>query len=274
MPTPYSYDRRYPSQAERDLFAKFNRTGRASDYPTYEQWKSVYTSNNWNRDLYNRQRRIKLGETQSAENTSSSMPIGINNPYFASTLPSYPSMNGFGIRPSTGIGLSLDRYSQGNTGNAASQETTRPATNPRYSEGFMMHGDRTTASATPSPTTASQKSVLPASTTKGKTVAEIWTSVTGLPWKAAKEMGLTDGSYAQNIEILKGLKSGSITRDSIYSQIANQAVAPAEIVDLSGMQRTDDYEPVPEAAPVTESGTPYTRAMADGGFVRRYVPAW
>lgn len=98
-----------------------------------------------------------------------------------------------------------------------------------------------------STTTTTQKSVLPASATKGKTVSEIWTSVTGLPWKAAKEMGLTDGSYAQNIEILKGLKSGRINKDYINGLANGEGVITEEANYAPGA-----YTPtiaVPEARP-------------------------
>lgn len=124
---------------------------------------------------------------------------------------------------------------------------------------------------------------------QGETVASVWARVTGLPWKAAKELGLSDGSYAANIEILKGLKSGQITKESIaamrqadksyapYKQsVVYEEAAPAaytaaptiggyetsgvvlpdsQVVDLSGMQRTDESE---------------TDEMAYGGRMPRY----
>lgn len=42
----------------------------------------------------------------------------------------------------------------------------------------------------------------------GKIVSEIWTEKTGLPWSAARKMGLSDGSYDRNIELREELIRG------------------------------------------------------------------
>jgi len=42
----------------------------------------------------------------------------------------------------------------------------------------------------------------------GKVVSEIWTEKTGLPWSAAKKLGLSDGSYDRNIQLRKELIRG------------------------------------------------------------------
>lgn len=42
----------------------------------------------------------------------------------------------------------------------------------------------------------------------GKTVSQVWIEKTGMPWAEAKKMGLTDGSKAKNIALLKRLKAG------------------------------------------------------------------
>lgn len=128
----------------------------------------------------------------------------------------YPDLDNFGIHPDTKIGLSLDKYRQ--TGDNVEYESQTPTSSPQ----------KTTVSNTNNPNTS--KPIV--QTKKGDTVASIWTRVTGLPWKAAKELGLSDGSYAANIEILKGLKSGQITKESIAA--------------LQEAQNATPYEPAPE----------------------------
>lgn len=144
------------------------------------------------------------------------------------------------------------------------------------------------ATATSSPTAKTSAKEAPVvSTKKGDTVASVWTSVTGMPWKKAKELGLTDGSYANNIEILRGLKSGRITKDSVNAMMNGEGVtteqasyapgyypAPTIAVPAADASMIGASEPVPEAAPVMESGTPYTRAMSYGGRIYGYDPIW
>lgn len=326
MPTPYSYDRRYPSQAERDLFAKFNRTGRASDYPTYEQWKSVYTSNNWNRDLYNRQRRIKLGESQSAtiqqnySATSSRDTAKWQSGDYSNTIfrrynetgnpESFPTWNQFQwIYPHStkadyesaranapvrqqseqaansipanysnyisSVRTTNPRYSEGfmtygerTPATSATSPSVNPTANPRYSEGFMTYGERPNAPMTATP----QKSVLPASTTKGKTVAEIWTSVTGLPWRAAKEMGITDGSYAQNIEVLRGLKNGSINKEYVNNLVNGEGVTTEDASYAPGSYPAPTVS-VPEARPFGYTPVEVQPMMMEPELRRQNLPA-
>lgn len=128
----------------------------------------------------------------------------------------YPDLDNFGIHPNNKIGLSLDKYRQ--TGDDVEYESQTPAPS----------SQKTTVSNTNNSNTS--KPIV--QTKKGDTVASIWTRVTGLPWKAAKELGLSDGSYAANIEILKGLKSGQITKESIAALQEAQTATP--------------YEPAPE----------------------------
>lgn len=49
----------------------------------------------------------------------------------------------------------------------------------------------------------------PAKSAPAKTVSQLWTEKTGTPWSEAKKQGFTDGSTAQNIALMKKLKSGS-----------------------------------------------------------------
>lgn len=71
----------------------------------------------------------------------------------------------------------------------------------------------------PKPPATSSEVVTPQTKyqSKPKTVSEVFRDVTGLPWSEAKKLGLTDGSYTQNIQLLRDLKSGKITKSSIDS---------------------------------------------------------
>lgn len=251
-----------PGDYSNTIFRRYVETGNPESFPTWSQFQWIYPHST----------------KADYESARANAPVRQQSAPVANPTP----VNYSRYIPSSGTNYIMAGAPAPSMGRTAAPATDWDALHSRLGEptavDYMtadgLSSDRNSTSRTATPPASTPKTGTAVAAKPGETVAAMWTRVTGLPWKTAKEMGLTDGSYAQNIEILKGLKSGSITKDSIYSRIANQAVTPAETVDLSGMQRTDDYEPVPEAAPVTESGTPYTRAMANGGFIRRYVPEW
>lgn len=80
--------------------------------------------------------------------------------------------------------------------------------------------ERTPSAKTNTGSTNNVKSKVPAK--QGETVAAMWSRITGLPWKKAKELGLTDGSYAANIDVLKNLKNGNYTKESINALVNKQ----------------------------------------------------
>jgi hypothetical protein len=55
------------------------------------------------------------------------------------------------------------------------------------------------------------------STPAAKTVSQIWKEKTGKDWSEAKSLGLSDGSAASNMALLKKLKSGSLTNSDLSS---------------------------------------------------------
>lgn len=59
--------------------------------------------------------------------------------------------------------------------------------------------------ATSKPKPATKTPAKPAA----KTVSQLWTEKTGLPWSEARKQGLSDGSAASNIALMKKLKSGN-----------------------------------------------------------------
>lgn len=167
----------------------------------------------------------------------------------------YPDLDNFGIHPNTKIGLSLDKYRQ--TGDNVEYESQTP--------------EPLSQKTTVSNTNNSNVSKPVVQTKKGDTVASIWTRVTGLPWKAAKELGLSDGSYAANIEILKGLKSGQITKESIAALQEAQNATPYEpALEPKPMPAQPTIErptlPISEPADMTSPSERELQMAAYGGW--------
>jgi hypothetical protein len=67
---------------------------------------------------------------------------------------------------------------------------------------------------TPEPKKSESKTVTKA---PAKTVSQIWKEKTGKDWSEAKKLGLSDGSAASNMALLKKLKSGSLTNSDLSS---------------------------------------------------------
>ena len=63
----------------------------------------------------------------------------------------------------------------------------------------------------------------------GPTVRELWESATGKPWSAAKELGLTTGTYADNKALKKRIMAGEFGKMKA-STPAPVTVAPAKVV--------------------------------------------
>lgn len=86
---------------------------------------------------------------------------------------------------------------------------------------------------------------------KPKTVSELWREITGLNWSEAKNLGLTDGSYSKNIQLMRDLKSGKITKSSINSMreaLAQSASIPESeriVITPERVGRELSFEDVP-----------------------------
>ncbi len=83
------------------------------------------------------------------------------------------------------------------TGKTSPKPTTKPATGKTT--------PKPTVKPTPKPT--AKTPTKPA--TSAKTVSQLWTEKTGLPWSEAKKQGMSDGSAASNMALMKKLQSGS-----------------------------------------------------------------
>ena len=59
----------------------------------------------------------------------------------------------------------------------------------------------------PTPKPAAKTPAKPA--TSAKTVSQLWTEKTGTPWSEAKKQGMSDGTAASNMALMKKLQSGS-----------------------------------------------------------------
>lgn len=86
---------------------------------------------------------------------------------------------------------------------------------------------------------------------KPKTVSELWREITGLNWSEAKKLGFTDGSYSKNIQVMRDLKSGKITKSSINSMreaLAQSASIPESeriVITPERVGRELSFEDVP-----------------------------
>jgi hypothetical protein len=121
--------------------------------------------------------------------------------------------------------------------------------------------------------TVKPKSTTPKVTTPAKTstpsVSELWKQKTGTSWSEAKKQGLTDGSAAANIALMKKLKSGSINKNTIKSDKAARNMEPFKKLmeqniqdELSGKIKFD--EPV---ATMRRGGS--VRKMRKGSITKR-----
>jgi uncharacterized membrane protein YheB (UPF0754 family) len=89
-----------------------------------------------------------------------------------------------------------------------STKTTKPATTKQATT------KPTTKPATPAKTTPKQvtkPAVTKPAVTKptAKTVSQMWVEKTGTPWSEAKKQGMSDGTAASNMALMKKLQSGS-----------------------------------------------------------------
>lgn len=243
MPTPTIYD-------------KFNKTLKPEDFPSYEAWKKSYhgpdNGSNYSYAAYERDKSRRLMQAQqimqtrqeaakwdrletrlgSPQNVDYWTPNNIRSSRNG-TL-NFPQSTNY-QQPTVWYNGNMPT-SQSNI-NANNQQPTvwyNGTTDVEQNQNNANVRPQTVSNTTPAPavalpkqtTTTRAKSVI--TTKPNDTVASIWTRVTGLPWKAAKELGLSDGSYATNIEILKGLKSGKITKESIAALQEAKNATPYE----------------------------------------------
>jgi hypothetical protein len=99
------------------------------------------------------------------------------------------------VKPATGKTTPAPTTKPG-TGKTSPKPTTKPATG------------KTTPKPTvkPTPKPAAKTPAKPAAS--GKTVSQLWTEKTGLPWSEAKKQGMSDGSAASNMALMKKLQTG------------------------------------------------------------------
>ena len=102
---------------------------------------------------------------------------------------------------------------KGNYGSSVStpiktKPTTKPVNKPGTGTKPTANNKPATGKPTPKPTPkpAVKTPAKPASS--GKTVSQLWTEKTGLPWSEAKKQGMSDGSAASNMALMKKLQTG------------------------------------------------------------------
>lgn len=274
------------------IFRRYMETGNPESFPTWSQFQWIYPHST--KADYERARANAPVRQQSA-------PVA--NP---------TSVNYSRYIPTSGTNYIMAGAPAPSLGRAAAPATDWDALHSRLGEpaavNYMtadgLSSDRNSSPRTATPPASTQRTGTAVAAKPGETVAAMWTRVTGLPWKTAKEMGLTDGSYARNIEILKGLKSGRINKDYINGLANGEGVTTEEASYAPGA-----YTPtiaVPEARPfgyvpvqaepramepelrradlpagIVYDGVDMTaptereaNMAAKGGRIIRYVPVW
>jgi hypothetical protein len=102
----------------------------------------------------------------------------------------------------------------------------------------------------PKPKPATKTPAKPAAS--GKTVSQLWTEKTGLPWSEAKKQGMSDGSAASNTALMKKLQTGK----------------PMEYISSGYKIPAEDEARAIDAAYDAANGGPKT-TMRRGGSVKR-----
>jgi hypothetical protein len=87
-----------------------------------------------------------------------------------------------------------------------SGKVVKPATGKTGATSTKKPGTGTSPKPTPKPKPAAKTPAKPAAS--GKTVSQLWTEKTGLPWSEAKKQGMSDGSAASNMALMKKLQTG------------------------------------------------------------------
>ncbi len=86
----------------------------------------------------------------------------------------------------------------------------------------------------PTPKPAVKKPTTPAKTTApAKTVSQLWTEKTGTSWAEAKKQGLSDGSAASNMALMKKLQSGSVNKETIAAMKDNSKVPTLSVKETT-----------------------------------------
>jgi len=106
----------------------------------------------------------------------------------------------------------------------------------------------------------------------GKVVSEIWTEKTGLPWNAARKMGLSDGSYERNIQLREELLQGAYDNIANDPDIKIEAPVNKPAKKISGKSvstQSVKSEPVYKGVPHKTYGLPLVGLRNDGEPSRR-----
>lgn len=94
----------------------------------------------------------------------------------------------------------------------------------------------------------------------GPTVSQLWTEKTGLAWSEAKKRGLSDGSLNSNLALMKKLKSGEVSKNSLEPKASTTSATeeiPQGLGKVSVESRLSEMEPKPKLAQIrTEYSAP------------------
>ena len=94
------------------------------------------------------------------------------------------------------------------------------------------------------------------------TVSQLWQQKTGTSWSEAKKQGLTDGSAAANIALMKKLKSGDVNKESI------KASKPGTAASMDTFKKEMEKNVQSELSGETTYAPPVP-AMRRGGSIKK-----
>lgn len=130
--------------------------------------------------------------------------------------------------------------------------TTKPGTGAKPAATTKPGTGKPTPKPTPKPAV---KAPVAATKPAAKTVSEVWKEKTGMSWSEAKKQGLSDGSAKSNMELMKKLQSGAVSKDSLNKDSYKATMEKNVADEMSGKITYD--------APVDKP------AMKKGGSVKR-----
>jgi hypothetical protein len=100
-------------------------------------------------------------------------------------------------------------------------------------------------------------------TTPAKTVSQLWTEKTGTSWAEAKKQGLTDGSAASNMALMKKLQSGNVGKNTASTVVDNDRMPIRSVAGITVTKSNSN----PATAPVEKpEAKPTVKQMAGSGM--------
>lgn len=119
------------------------------------------------------------------------------------------------------------------------------------------------ATSKPKPKPAAKTPAKTPAKPAAKTVSQLWTEKTGTSWSEAKKQGLSDGSFASNMALMKKLQSGSINKETIAAMKDNSKVPTLSAKDTTV---TKSSAAAPAKSETKSESKPTVKQMSGSGM--------